>query len=277
MSDHRFDERYGTNPAESYERFFVPSIGKPLAEDLVRQADLRLGERVLDVACGTGIVARLAAEKVGPEGSASGLDVVPAMLAVARSVAPTSTPIAYYHASAEAMPLPDDAFDVVLCQMGLQFIEEKVVALKEMRRVLAPGGRLILNVPGPRADLFAALADAMARTIGAQAAGFVNHVFSLHDTKEIRELMSDAGLRDIDVQVSTKTLQLPGPRDFLWQYVSSTPLSAVVLQADQRSRAALEEEVVGKWRSFAVNGTMAYVQGMVTASARAAAAAPARA
>jgi ubiquinone/menaquinone biosynthesis C-methylase UbiE len=268
MSDQHFDDRYGSNVPENYERFFVSAIGKPLAEDLIRLAEIRPGEGVLDVACGTGIVARLAYEKIAPNGSVSGLDVNPGMLAMARSISP-DTSIEWYEASAEAMPLPDNAFDVVLCQMGLQFMEDKLVALQEMRRVLAPSGRLILNLPGPAAEVFAIMANAMQKNINAQAAGFVNHVFSLYDTKEIQQLMSEAGLENIDIQLGTKTLHLPAPKDFLWQYVYSTPLSAVVLEADDNSRTALEKEVVDKWQKFVDNGTMKYVQPMVTAFTRA--------
>jgi ubiquinone/menaquinone biosynthesis C-methylase UbiE len=266
MSKQYFDEAYGANAPENYERFFVPAIGRPLAEDLVRFAKIRPGEKVLDVACGTGIVARLASEKVGPNGSVAGLDVNPGMLAIARSISDTS--IEWYEASAEAMPLPDNAFDVVLCQMGLQFMEDKIVALQEMHRVLAPGGRLILNLPGPIAEVMAIMADAMEQNINAQAAGFVNHVFSLYDTQEIQRLMSEEGFEDIDIQASDKTLHLPAPKDFLWQYVYSTLLSAVVLEADEKSRIALEKDVVTQWQDFTENGTMKYVQPMVTATAR---------
>lgn len=139
---------YGGSPPENYERYFVPAIGEPVARDLIDRAALRAGERVLDVACGTGIVARLAAEQVGETGTVAGLDVNPGMLAVARSVTPPETSIDWHEASAEDMPLPDDVFDVVLCQMGLQFMADKPAALSEMRRVLAPGGRIILNAPG---------------------------------------------------------------------------------------------------------------------------------
>ncbi|WP_455381589.1 methyltransferase domain-containing protein [Salinispira pacifica] len=267
MSDHQISNKYGSNPAEVYERCFVPAIGRPLAEDLVREADLRPGERVLDVACGTGIVAKLAAKKVDTTGSVSGLDVVPEMLTVARATTADDTSITYYSASAEAMPLPDGAFDVVLCQMGLQFFENRVVALKEMRRVLAPGGRLLFNLPGPRAEAFAILADAMERNIGSRAAAFVNHVFSLYDPGDIGAMMSAAGLEDTSVKASRKTLHLPPPQDFLWQYVHSTPLSQVVSAADERSRSNLEKEVIEKWRGFAENGAMTYEQAMVTASA----------
>ena len=115
-------ERYGGTAAENYERYFVPAIGGPLATDLTEVAALDAGERALDVACGTGIVARLAAERVGPTGSVDGLDVNPGMLAVARSVAPPGAAIEWHQSDAQALPFPEDAYDAALCQMGLQFL-----------------------------------------------------------------------------------------------------------------------------------------------------------
>jgi ubiquinone/menaquinone biosynthesis C-methylase UbiE len=263
-----FDDAYGSKPPENYERFFVPAIGEPLARDLVRLAALRPGERVLDVACGTGIVARLAAQQVGPNGTVAGLDVNPGMLAVARSVTPADMSIEWYKAGAEEMPLPDETFDVVLCQMGLQFMPDKLAALREMRRVLVPGGRLILNVPGPTAKTFAVLVKAMERHIGPQAAGFVAHVFSLHDTTVIQKLLNDADFRDIAVQADHKTLTLPPPNEFLWQYVHSTPLAEMVAKADEADRAALERDVVTKWQHFEEDGSLIYQQRVVVANAQ---------
>jgi ubiquinone/menaquinone biosynthesis C-methylase UbiE len=144
-----FKETYSLKPPENYERYFVPAIGAPLARDLLGVAALRPGERVLDVGCGTGIVARLASEQVGSTGSVTGVDVNPGMVAVARSTTPANRSIKWREASAEDMPLPDESFDVVLCQLSLQFMADRLGALQEMRRVLVPGGRLILNLPAP--------------------------------------------------------------------------------------------------------------------------------
>ena len=105
-------------------------------------------------------------------------DPNPDMLAVARSATPLGVRMEWYQASAEAMPIPDALFNVVLCQMGLQFMSDKLAALREMRRVLVRGGRLVVNVPGPTPRLFTIMGQALARHIGAEAAGFVNHVFS---------------------------------------------------------------------------------------------------
>lgn len=264
-----FKEAYALKPPENYERYFVSAIGEPLANDLIGVAALRPGERVLDVGCGTGIVARLALEQVGATGSVAGVDVNPGMVAVARSTNPADGVIEWHEANAEDMPLPDEAFDVALCQLSLQFMADKVGALQEMRRVLAPGGRLLLNLPGPRAKPFTVLAEAMTRHIGAEAAGFVNHVFSLHDTAEIEQLISDADFRDVAVETNNKTLKLPPSREFLWQYVvHSTPLAGVVENIDEEDLAALEREVVAGWQDFEEIGNLSYQQRMVVASAR---------
>lgn len=268
MSKQYFSEAYGLKPPENYERFFVPAIGEPMAKDLIRLAALRPSERVLDVACGTGIVARLAAQQIDSNGAVAGVDINPGMLEVARSSTPANMAIDWHQASAEDMPLPDEAFDVVLCQLGLQFMTDKFAALEEMRRVLVHGGRLILNLPGPTGKLMAVLAEAMARNISSEAAGFVNHVFSLHDTTEIQQLMREVGFRDVAFQANNKILNLPPAKDFLWQYVHSTPLAQIVMQANEEELAALEREVVEAWREFEENGNLRYQQRIVEVSAR---------
>ena len=268
MAEQHFGKAYGGKPPVNYERFFVPAIGAPLATDLIRLAALRPGERVLDVACGTGVVARLASQQVGATGTVAGLDVNTSMLAVARSATPPEMPIEWHEASAEAMPLPDASFDVVLCQMGLQFMPDKHAALREMQRVLVRGGRLILNVPGPTPRLFNIMGEALERHIGAEAAGFVYQVFSLHDTAEIQNLLSGAGFHDVCVQSDTKPLRLPAPEEFLWQYVHSTPIAGAVAQVHDDRRGLLEHDVVAKWQEFVNDGTLVLQVRVVVASAR---------
>lgn len=268
MPQQHFDRSFAAKAPENYQRFFVPAIGRPLADDLLRAAGLRPGERVLDVGCGTGVVTRLAADEVGPTGRVSGLDVNPGMLAVARVSTPPTMEIAWHEASADAMPFPAGAFDVVLCQMGLQFVPDRTAALREMRRVLAADGRIVLNVPGPAAPPFEALADAMREHIAPQAAGFVQTVFALHDEAEVKTLLRDAGFRDVAARADVRQLLLPSPRDFLWQYVGSTPLGAVVAEADDAARSALERAVVARWADFETREGMTVGQRVVTGTAR---------
>lgn len=272
MNQHQmYDKRqsgpsFGGNPAENYQRFFVPVIGAPVADDLIATAGLRPGERVLDVACGTGIVTRLAAERVGAAGSVTGIDIHPGMLAVARSATPSGMSINWREADAESLPSPDSAFDVVLCQMGLQFVTGKLTALREMRRVLETGGRAVICVPGPRPSLFAIMTDALARHVSPEAASFVDRVFSMHDVDELTELMRSAGFRNVAVEAKPKSLRLPAPADFLWQYIFSTPLAAAMVQAGDAKRDAFERDVCAQWRTFVEDGSMSLQVGMTTAT-----------
>lgn len=268
MAEQHFDASFASSAPENYERYFVPAIGEPVAMDMMELAALRSGERVLDVGCGTGVVARLAAERVAPDGAVTGVDINPGMLVVARSVAASAIPIEYHEASAEAMPLPDESFDVALCQMSLQFMTDRRGALAEMRRVLVRNGRVVVSLPGPASALFEELADAMGRHISPRAAGFVKQVFSMYDVAEVRDLLDEAGFRDVRVEAQNKELSLPPARDFLWQYVHSTPLAALVREVDDAIRAALEEEVVGEWQTYMHEGDMKGHQRMVWASGR---------
>jgi len=265
MADQSF--YIGMNPSvpEYYEQYFVPSIGEPVAKSLLAAASLQPGERVLDVACGTGVVTRGAANAVGQRGTVAGLDVNPEMLATARKHAPPQHLIDWYEASVELMPLPNAAFDVVLCQMGLQFVRNKPAALKEMRRVLIDGGRALVTVPGPMPDLFSIMIDGFARRIGPEAAGFGRMVFSLHNAEELRDLFLEAGFSVVNVSSATARLKVPGPRDFLWQYISSTPIAEMVRNAGQESRDALEREVTDQWQPFRTNGGMNLEVRMTTA------------
>ncbi len=268
MTGPTYSDEYSQNAAENYERYFVPSIGRPVAAALIDAGALRVGERVLDVACGTGIVARLAAERVGPGGAVEGLDPNPGMLAVAREAAPSDASIAWHEAPAEKMPLPDEGFDVVLCGMGLQFFSDREAGLREMRRVLVPGGRLLANVPGPTPPPLEAMAEALARHVSPESASFVHAVFSLHDADEIRSLAADAGFNDAEVRAEPVALRLPPPADFLWQYIHSTPMAAVVAQVEEQRREALERDFSERCRDLVEDNALVGAVRMTTLTAR---------
>lgn len=254
MPDLGFSRKgYGGPGPETYENFFVPYIGRPIATDLIDIAALRPGERVLDVGCGTAIVARLAREKIG-DARLAGLDPNPSMLDFAERVA-GDLGIEWHQSSAESMPLQDGAFDVVLSQMALQFVPDKPAALREMARVLAGDGRLVLNVVGPRPETFGVLAEALETHISPDCSKFVNGVFSLHDSGELKRLVEGAGLTNVKVRSSVKTLPLPNPEDSLWGYINSTPLGAVVAGASEEAALALHKDVVTKWQAQIEKGT----------------------
>jgi ubiquinone/menaquinone biosynthesis C-methylase UbiE len=262
-------KQYGGNAAENYERYFVPAIGIPFATALLDAARLQPGERVLDVACGTGVVTRLAAEQVGPNGAVAGLDINPAMLAVARSVRSSVAAIEWHEASAESLPFADGSFDVVVSSLGLQFVPDKSAALREIWRVLVPDGHLAIGTVGPTPPLFAILEQALARHVRPEVAAFVGAVFSLHEPQELEKLTSGARFRDVDVRSKPLTLTFPGPAEFLWQYVHSTPLAAAVAAIEDVGRTALEGDVVAASRSFVKDdGTVADDVNVVLTTAR---------
>ena len=256
-------EQYAASAAENYERYFVPAIGEPSARRLLDTARLRPGERVLDVACGTGIATRLAAEAVGPDGHVEGLDANPGMLEVARTVTPG---IDWHEAPADALPLPDTSFDVVLCSIGLQFFPDKVKALREMHRVLVPGGRTVVCAPGPTPPLFDAIDQALINHVGPGASMFVHAVFSLHDPDEARKLFASAGFAEVEAETRPVPLRVAPPADFFWQYVQSTPLAAVCSELDEPARAALEREVVERCRPFVDGDVTVMEPGMLVAN-----------
>jgi SAM-dependent methyltransferase len=131
-----------TTFTETYERVLVEPLFRPFAEQLIAHAGLRDGDSVVDVACGTGIVARIARERLGPEARIVGIDIAPAMLAVARTVDPT---IDWRQGNAVSLPVGGgERFTVATCHQGLQFVPDRAAAVREMRRVLAPGGRVAI-------------------------------------------------------------------------------------------------------------------------------------
>jgi len=266
LTQPNFGSGYGSNAAENYERYFVPALGRPIADDLMRVAALQPGERVLDVACGTGVVTRLAAEQTGV--TVTGLDMNPGMLDVARSVTPDELSIEWRQSSAEEMPLPDETYDAVLCQLSLQFFPDKLGALRQMRRVLSSGGRLIVNAPGKMERFFEIIEGALERHVGAEAAGFLRAVFSLHDADEIRVLLSDAGYQDAVAETRAVSLSLPAPEEFLWQYLYSTPLADAVGKMDDAARGALQHDVEQQAGSLVKDGGLTVQQEIVVATGR---------
>jgi len=191
--------------AEVYEEFFVPALFGEWAPRLCDAADAARGLRVLDVACGTGVVAREAARR-GAE--VTGLDRNAGMLAVAQRLAPA---VQWREGLAERMPFDDGAFDAVICQFGLMFFEDRVKALAEMARVTKPGGRLVVatwdsleRTPGYRA-----MVDLLHRLFGADIAAGLRAPFVLGDRDELRDLFQIAGIAAPRIETVTGTARFP--------------------------------------------------------------------
>jgi SAM-dependent methyltransferase len=230
----------GSGPA-AYERYLVPVVFRPLAERLLARAGVRPGERLLDVACGTGIVARTAAAK-GVR--STGTDLKPGMLATARELAPA---IEWVSADAAALPMPDASYDVVVCQQGLQFMPEPGAALTEMHRVLAPGGRLVLALwraleyaPG-----FAAYVDVLDRHLGAQVAEILRAAFSAHNADRVRSWLTRAGFADPGVAIELLPARFGSAEQLFEEEVAATPLADAVAAAGQDRRRDMAADLAG--------------------------------
>jgi ubiquinone/menaquinone biosynthesis C-methylase UbiE len=194
-------QQHDPTPAEVFGRYFGSSLFVPWTHVLLDYAALESGQRVLDLACATGTVARHVAGLVGAEGKVVGVDVNPAMLAVARAhPAPEGAPIEWREGNAVALDLPDHEFDLVLCQQGLQFFPDRLAAVREMHRVLKDGGRVALNLwqALDRHPLYAALCEAEARYLNVPLAGLTVS-WSLSDQVELRTLLAEAGFQQIEV------------------------------------------------------------------------------
>jgi ubiquinone/menaquinone biosynthesis C-methylase UbiE len=238
--------------AELYQRYLVPAITTKWAEDLVDRAQLRPGEAVLDVACGTGVVARLAAKKVGG-GQVTGLDLNPGMLAVARSVPSEGAPITWIEGSALDLPFPLDSFDVVLCQLGLQFFPDHQKGLREMRRVLRNSGRVALSVYSPieRTPGANAFVLALDEVLGESSSRIKRGEHSFVAPAQLEALLNDAGFGAVNVQTVTQTIAFPSVFDYVRFQLLATPMTALLKDKTEPDRQAVVSSVASKTMALA--------------------------
>ena len=187
-----------TSAAEVYEEFFVPALFGEWGGRVAEAAHIQAGQRVLDVACGTGVLARAAAERVGAAGEVVGLDINEGMLAVARRKAPYIT---WQSGPAESLPFEDDSFDAVVSQFGLMFFEDRQAALAEMKRVVRPGGHLAVAVWDSleNTPAYATVTDLLQRLFGDEAANALRAPFNLGDTALLQSLFTEADIPNVTI------------------------------------------------------------------------------
>lgn len=232
------------NPAETYERYMVPVLFAPSADRLVALARPRPGERVLDVACGTGIAARRVALRVGATGRIVAVDASAGMLAVARAAATReAVSIDWREGRAEALPFAGGEFDLVLCQYALMFFTDPGTALTEMRRVLAPGGRVLLSVwQGlDRHPFYERLDRVIERQLGASG---VRDIFALGDADDLRGRMRGAGFSQVEIEPFSLLARFPDPDGFLAGEIDVDTASVPAMQhLDAAARADLTARI----------------------------------
>jgi ubiquinone/menaquinone biosynthesis C-methylase UbiE len=235
----------GSGP-ENYEQYQVPSIFEPLARIFLEHLPLQPGQRILDVACGTGIVARLAAPVAGTTGRIVGIDLNEGMLEVARRHSTgDSAGIEWRQGDAASLPCSDAEFDVVLCQQGLQFFPDRAGSLREMHRALVPGGLLGVCVwrTVEHSPCHLAVARALTRLIGADTARRFQAPFGFGEADALRAIIAEAGFRDVDVHAAVVTRRMRSPEESIPGLLASTPIGPEVAALDQETRTALVDEV----------------------------------
>jgi len=255
--------------AELYERYVARYILGPWAPLLADAARLAPGERVLDVACGTGVVTRVAAQRVGSAGHVVGIDLNPGMIAVARSLAaPQGATIEWDARSALDLGLEDQSFDVVLCQQGLQFFPDKALALREMRRVLRRGGRVAISVWNSTGLYNSAVGDALAKLVGDETATRFCASRKAPAKEELQGLLSDAGFSDVEVQVSRINVHLPRPDQFALDHLAATPVAPVIAAADSDLRKKIGTSVMQQLHGYAAGDGVTYPEETYVLTAR---------
>ena len=197
--------------ADAYEALFVPALFEQWAPQVVDAARIRPGQTVLDVACGTGILARAALARVGSGGRVTGIDPGPGMLAVARRLAPAVT---WHEGLAESLPFASHSFDAVVSQFGLMFFSDRPQALREMVRVRAPDGCLAVAVWDSLARIpaYAAVVDLLEQTAGRAAADALRAPFVLGDPQALRDLFAAAGIASTQITTLAGTGRFPSVR-----------------------------------------------------------------
>jgi ubiquinone/menaquinone biosynthesis C-methylase UbiE len=231
------NEGRNNTAAEIYEQHLVPAMFEPFARDLIQLCNIRRSDRILDVACGTGIVSRLAIDYVDVTlGKVVGVDINAVMLNVARHCS-VGKDIDWKEGSVTSLPFPNEFFDLVVCQQGLQFFPDRLKALREMNRVLVGAGnrdkdygygRLVLSVWTSIKDSpgFSILERLLQETISHEAATIMQLPHSLSDTSELVSLVRAAGFGEILSKKVTKTMSFPSIEEFVVGFTNGSMLAS---------------------------------------------------
>ena len=228
----------------------VPTLFGPCATNLIEAADPKPGERILDLGCGTGIVARQVASRVGATGKVTGIDVSPNMLAIAKMAADRDgLTIEWREGNAEQLPFPDSSFDLVLSQFALMFVTNKRVALAEMRRVVTEDGRVLISVwqSLDRHPFYQTLHKVIQQRLGMSA---LQDIFALGSVDELRPLVVGAGFRRVELKPFPLTARFPNPDAFIAGEIEVDTAAIPSMQhLDSQSRQAIVATITADMQS----------------------------
>lgn len=216
----------GSIPA-IYDRLFVPLIFEPCAADMAARVAQGGPRAVLEVAAGTGVLTRALAPLLGPDCRYVVTDLNPPMLEVARQRQPADPRLEWRQADALALPFEDAGFDAVCCQFGVMFFPDRVAGLREARRVLRPGGRLLFSAWDRigRNALADRVTQALAAYFPDDPPDFMARIpHGYHDPERIRADVEAAGFRAVSVEAVERTSTAESARDAAVAYCQGTPL-----------------------------------------------------
>ena len=237
----------GSGP-EAYEDYIVVAWMGNWAESLVALLDMEPAHRVLDVGCGTGVVTREAARRIGSSGRIVGIDINEVMLETAQHLAGKAGHDAIEWRQGDVTSMPFDAaeFDVILCEQGLQYFPDRTSALVEMARVLGPGGHLALSVwrSLERQPFFVALIDCLETYLDAGSTESLKLAFSLNGREEVRSLCANAGFRDVHVRHEVKMSRFPSLKDLVPGFIAASPVAGDVAAMTDSARDRLFRDIV---------------------------------
>lgn len=243
--------------AMGYEELLVPALFRQWVAAVLEAASIDSGQQVLDVACGTGVLARAAFTRVGPGGAVTGIDPDPGMLALAERLAPG---VSWRVGKAETLPFEDGAFDAVLSQFGLMFFTDRIRSLSEMLRVLGPGGRLAVAVWDSleRIPAYATEVELLEQIGGTAAADALRRPFALGDPQELAKLFERAGATATAIAAHSGKARFPSIRAMVEADLRGwLPLMGVMLTEEQNQRILAEaESALGS--HVGADGTMAF-------------------
>lgn len=248
----------GGSAPETYQSFLVPAMFTPFAERLLDDLGVRPGDRVLDIACGTGVVARAAARRAGTGGQVTGVDMGPPMLAVARAqeIDDGAAPITYVEGDAQDLPVDDGAFDVVTCHHGLQFFPDQATAVSEMRRALAAGGHVGIGCwTAFEQTPFAAVGAALQRHLGEERGEAMRSPFAV-GADRLDELLRGAGFSDVRVDAVTLPVTFASHKEFARLALCAGPIGPPFLAAPAETQAAIVADITSALAPLADGDTI---------------------
>lgn len=226
MNEHERGQ-VAASAAEIYEQFFVPALFAQWPAHVLKAAQVQAGDAVLDVACGTGILARAAANLVGAGGWVTGVDINEGMLTIAQQKAPS---ISWKVAPAESLPFEADTFDRVVSQFGLMFFENPTRAVAEMGRVVRPGGCIAVAVwdsleatPG-----YAVVAEVLDELFGSEAARSIQAPYLLGDRQKLTSLFADAGMNEVTIQTVMGKARFSSIRSWIYTDIKGWTLAHII-------------------------------------------------